>query len=209
MNPNLLSGVRHVVEEPSLFTDDMAARLEALRPQAGSGIGRAVLENSIRASGRTRATTATFLLRRSPTAWVQRRNASVSGCRERQTRHATCTSSACTRGCAHTDGIESFWSMLKRGYVGVYDRMSPEHLPRFIREFEGRHNNWNLDTIDQIRAVVQGAEGKRLKYAALIRHPHGAEALDWTYVSVDPFYLLRYVDVEGAIGASTTISGGP
>ena len=45
MNPNLLSGVRHVVEEPSLFTDDVAARLEALRPKADSGIRRAVLEN--------------------------------------------------------------------------------------------------------------------------------------------------------------------
>ena len=45
MSPNFLSGVRHVVEEPSLFTDDVAARLEALRPQAGSCIGRAVLEN--------------------------------------------------------------------------------------------------------------------------------------------------------------------
>ena len=45
MSPNFLSGVRHVVEEPSLFKDDVAARLEALRPQAGSGIGRAVLEN--------------------------------------------------------------------------------------------------------------------------------------------------------------------
>ena len=89
MSLNLLSGVRHVVEEPSLFTDDVAARLEALRPQAGLSIGRAVLENSIRASGRARAPTPTFLPRRSPTAWVQRRNVSVSGCRERQTRHAS------------------------------------------------------------------------------------------------------------------------
>ena len=98
-------------------------------------------------------------------------------------------------GPAHTHRIASFWSMLKRGYVGVYDRMSPEHQRRYIREFEGRHNNRYLDTIDQMGAVVQGAEGKRLKYAALIRHPHGGEALDWTYVSVDPFYLLGYVDV--------------
>ena len=45
MNPNLLSGVRHVVKEPSLFTDDVAARLEALRPKADSGIRRAVLKN--------------------------------------------------------------------------------------------------------------------------------------------------------------------
>jgi len=45
MSPEFLSGIRRVVEEPSLFKDDVAARLEALRPQAGSGIGRAVLDN--------------------------------------------------------------------------------------------------------------------------------------------------------------------
>ena len=80
---------------------------------------------------------------------------------------------------------------------GSKNRMSPEYLPRYVREFEGRHNNRNLDTIDQILAMVQGAEGKRLKYAELICYPHGGEALGWTYVSVDPFYPLRYVDVEG------------
>ena len=90
------------------------------------------------------------------------------------------------KGQAHTDVIESFWSMLKRGYVGVYDRMSPEHLPRYIRGFEGRHNNRDLDTIDQIRAVVQGAEGKRLKYAALIRHPHGGEGVGQCHESNGP-----------------------
>jgi hypothetical protein len=45
MSPEFLSGIRRVVEEPSLFRDDVAARLEALRPQAGFGIGRAVLDN--------------------------------------------------------------------------------------------------------------------------------------------------------------------
>lgn len=45
MSPEFLSGIRRVVEEPSLFKDDVAARLEALRPQAGAGIGRAVLDN--------------------------------------------------------------------------------------------------------------------------------------------------------------------
>ena len=54
----------------------------------------------IRARRRARATTATLLPRRSPIAWVHRRNPSVSGRRERQTRHAACTSSAWTLGWA-------------------------------------------------------------------------------------------------------------
>ena len=77
---------------------------------------------------------------------------------------------------AHINGMESFWSMFKRGFVGVFHRMSPEHLPRYIGEFEGRHNRRGKDTIDQMQAVVRGAEGKRLRYADLIDHEHGGQA---------------------------------
>ena len=41
---------------------------------------------------------------------------------------------------AHTNGIESFWAMLKRGYYGTYHRMSEKHLQRYVTEFAGRHN---------------------------------------------------------------------
>lgn len=41
---------------------------------------------------------------------------------------------------AHTSGIESFWSMLKRGYVGTCHKMSFKHLDRYAAEFAGRHN---------------------------------------------------------------------
>ena len=72
---------------------------------------------------------------------------------------------------AHTNGIESFWAMLKRGYHGVYHRMSPEHLDRYVREFSGRHNLRQEDTAVQMAAVVRRMGGKRLKYADLIHHP--------------------------------------
>ena len=80
-------------------------------------------------------------------------------------------------GQAHVNGMESFWSMLKRGYVGTYHRMSPEHLGRYVGEFEGRHNNRDRNTADQMSAMVLGAEGKRLRYADLIAHDHGCEAV--------------------------------
>ena len=71
-------------------------------------------------------------------------------------------------GMAHTNGIESFWSMLKRGYVGTYHRMSVKHLHRYVGEFAGRHNLRNLDTIEQMQRIAQGMTGKRLSYADLV-----------------------------------------
>ena len=59
-------------------------------------------------------------------------------------------------GMAHTNGVESFWSMLKRGYHGVYHRMSPKHLQRYVNEFCGRHNIRDLDTIMQMALIVRG-----------------------------------------------------
>ena len=70
---------------------------------------------------------------------------------------------------AHTNGIESFWSVLKRGYYGTYHRMSAKHLNRYVNEFAGRHNARSLNTLDQMGAIVQGMEGKRLRYEDLVR----------------------------------------
>ncbi len=72
------------------------------------------------------------------------------------------------KGQAHTNGIESFWAMLKRGYYGTYHRMSEKHLQRYVDEFSGRHNVRCLDTIDQMKVMVKGMDGKRLRYKDLI-----------------------------------------
>ena len=72
-------------------------------------------------------------------------------------------------GMAHTNGMESFWSLMKRGYHGTYHKMSPKHLERYVSEFEGRHNQRPLDTIEQMRLMVGLAEDKRLRYKDLIR----------------------------------------
>ena len=72
------------------------------------------------------------------------------------------------KGQAHVNGVESFWSMLKRGYYGTYHQMSAKHLQRYVDEFAGRHNIRDMDTLDQMGAIARGLSGKRLRYADLI-----------------------------------------
>ena len=67
-------------------------------------------------------------------------------------------------GMAHTNGIESFWAMLKRGYHGTYHHMSVDHLGRYVNEFSGRHNDREWDTVDQMENIARGMVGKRLRY---------------------------------------------
>ena len=71
-------------------------------------------------------------------------------------------------GQAHTNGIESFWAMLKRGYYGTFHHVSVKHLHRYVAEFAGRQNFREMDTIEQMQNVVAGLVGKRLMYAQLI-----------------------------------------
>ena len=74
------------------------------------------------------------------------------------------------RGQAHVNGMESFWSMVWRGYDGVFHHISEEHLHRYINEFAGRHNVRDLDTIDMMGSVAESMTGHRLTYQALISH---------------------------------------
>ena len=74
-------------------------------------------------------------------------------------------------GQASTNGMESFWAVIKRGYNGVYHWFSVKHLARYVHEFSGRHNYRPLDTVDQMSILVFGMIGKRLTYSDLIGHP--------------------------------------
>ena len=71
-------------------------------------------------------------------------------------------------GMAHTNGLESFWAMLKRAYHGTYHWLSHKHLNRYIKESEGRHNQRRYDTMIQIHLVIGGLCGKRLSYEDLV-----------------------------------------
>lgn len=72
------------------------------------------------------------------------------------------------RGEAHTNGLESFWGMLKRSYTGTFHKLSPKHLDRYVREFEAKHNTRDLGTVAQMRDTVIRLVGRNLLYRSLI-----------------------------------------
>lgn len=72
------------------------------------------------------------------------------------------------RGDVHTNGIEAWWSMIKRGYHGTFHHFSEKHTHRYVAEFEARHNVREADTVDQMGIVACDMVGKRLKYHDLI-----------------------------------------
>ncbi len=72
------------------------------------------------------------------------------------------------RGDVHTNGIESFWSMFKRGHIGTYHYMSDKHLQRYVDEFTGRQCVREADTAGQMAGIVAAFVGKRLLYKDLI-----------------------------------------
>ena len=74
------------------------------------------------------------------------------------------------KGMAHTNSIESVWSVLKRGITGIYHHVSNKHLQRYVDEFAFQLNEGNceVDTIDRMESLVKCMGGKRITYKELI-----------------------------------------
>ncbi len=72
------------------------------------------------------------------------------------------------RGKAHTNGIESFWALLKRGHYGTFHHISVKHLHRYLAEFETRWNMVDLKGGERLDMMLESAPGMRLTYERLI-----------------------------------------
>ena len=84
-------------------------------------------------------------------------------------RHETVNHSAgeYVRGHAHTNGVESFWAMLKRGYMGVFHDFTWKHLNRYLAEFSHRWNMLGLSNEQRMDALLRHGVGARLTYEGL------------------------------------------
>jgi len=91
---------------------------------------------------------------------------------------------AYVRGNVHTNGLENFWSLLKRGLGGTYISVEPFHLFRYIDEQAFRFNNRKeMNDTDRFIVVMKQAVGKRLTYAELTGKVEGRPAEE----EVEPF----------------------
>ena len=77
-------------------------------------------------------------------------------------------------GHVHTNGIENFWSLLKRGLRGTYVSVEPFHLDAYVAEQVFRYNNRkDSDDFTRFATCIMGIQGKRLTYTALTQRPTG------------------------------------
>jgi transposase-like protein len=71
------------------------------------------------------------------------------------------------RGDAHSNTVEGYFSILKRGVTGIYHHVSEQHLHRYLAEFDFRYNNrvaLGVNDVSRTTAALKGAKGKRLTY---------------------------------------------
>jgi transposase-like protein len=73
------------------------------------------------------------------------------------------------RGDIHTNGIESVWSLLKRGYIGTFHHFSRKHTARYVNEFAARNNNRECDTVDVLASTAKNTTAKSLPYKVLTK----------------------------------------
>jgi transposase-like protein len=71
-------------------------------------------------------------------------------------------------GNIHTNGMENFWSLLKRGLHGTYVSVEPFHLFRYVDEQAWRYNNRDMSDIDRFVLGMRNIVGRRLTYQQLI-----------------------------------------
>ena len=82
-------------------------------------------------------------------------------------------------GRIHTNGLENFWSLLKRSIGGTYVSVEPFHLFRYLDEQAFRYNNRKeMDDADRFRSVMGSVAGRRLTWDELTGKTNSPEIIN-------------------------------
>jgi len=81
--------------------------------------------------------------------------------------YVTHTNAEYVRGEIHVNGMENFWSLLKRALKGTQTHVNPEHLHRYVQERVFAYNNCKSDDLGRMRALATRVEGRRITWAEL------------------------------------------
>ena len=106
--------------------------------------------------------------------------------------HAECYA----KGHVHTNGLENFWSLLKRGIKGTYVSIEPFHLFRYLDEQAFRFNERKDNDAGRFVKVVAGVIGKGLRYASLIGKTGGDGLPQKTLPWQTQTWLLNHLGFE-------------
>ncbi|HJW41360.1 MAG TPA: IS1595 family transposase [Rhizomicrobium sp.] len=75
----------------------------------------------------------------------------------------------------HTNTLEGYFSVFKRGMVGIYQHVGEQHLDRYLAEFDFRQNTrakFGIDDVSRAAKALEGFKGKRLTYRTTVRTAH-------------------------------------
>jgi transposase-like protein len=75
--------------------------------------------------------------------------------------HAT---GAYVNGAFSTNGIENFWSILKRGIIGTFHSVSPQHLQAYVNEFSDRYNKKDLSNVERFQSIIERSVKDKVTY---------------------------------------------
>jgi transposase-like protein/Zn ribbon nucleic-acid-binding protein len=181
--------IRHAIQDP-LFNDKLTGTIEADETYVGGktrGKGRHFMGNKVpvvslvERGGRVRSQVmkrvtgknlkAVLKANVEPSATIMTddfyayRGAAKDFAKHEAVKHSA---KEYVRGEAHTNGVEGFFSLLKRGVVGTFHHVSEQHLPLYLSEFDHRHNTRFLTDGERTVIGLKKSVGKRLTYRPLV-----------------------------------------
>jgi transposase-like protein len=172
----MMHKIRHALKEPN-FTDKLSGTVEVDETYIGnktpvvalverdgrvrSGVMKHVTGKNIKAVLRANVETSTSIMTDTHPAYPM----ATKGFKSHQSvnHHRR----EYVRGNVHTNTVEGYFSLLKRGVIGTFHHVSKKHLPLYLAEFDHRYSNRKVTDGERTITSLKKMEGKRLTYKPL------------------------------------------